>query len=447
MLAFFISEVFVLYSAFSQALHNNRQCDSRVVLALSGGVDSRVLLDLLVRYRVENPEVECCAVHIHHGLSPNADQWLERCKRWCATSGIPFFSHRVNLALQSGDSTEALAREARYQALRSHVSDGDLLLTGQHSGDQLETFLLALKRGSGPKGLSSMAQVMPFEMGFLLRPLLTQTRQAIEDYAQKHQLTWNEDESNQDQSYDRNFLRHAVIPQLTKRWPSIEASVQRSAELCAEQQSLLNELLAEKLESSLHYDGSLLIDVLITQSEHARNQLVRMWLEQQKVRMPSRKQLGLIWSEVALSQQDANPKLVLKSGEIRRFQSRLYWVEVYQDLSSWQQALALNQACTLPDNLGQLVLRTRMSESGPTLRAPLESETVWVHFESQGLSAHPVDRDRSRKVKKLFQEYGVPSWLRKRHPILMYGDTIAAVSNLFVTRHCSGHECELIWYK
>lgn len=437
----------MLYSAFSQILHDNRQSGHRIVLALSGGVDSRVLLDLLIRYRAENQAVECCAVHVHHGLSPNADLWLERCKQWCMASDMSFFSHRVNLALPQGESLEEIAREARYQALRSHVSDGDILLTGQHSGDQLETFLLALKRGSGPKGLSSMAQVMPFEAGWLVRPLLTQSRREIEDYALHHQLNWNEDESNQDQRYDRNFLRHSILPKLTERWPSIEASVQRSAELCAEQQALLDELLTEKLEACLHRDGSLVIDLLASQSEIARHQLLRMWLARLRVRMPSRKQLSLIWSEVALSQADANPKLALKAGEIRRFQSRLYWVETYQDLALWQQHLVLNQACSLPDGLGQLILRERREDALLTLRAPIDNEKVWVHFEPQGLSAHPMTRQHSRKLKKLFQEYGVPTWLRKRYPILMYGDRIAAVGNLFVTRHCSGQECELIWYK
>lgn len=437
----------MLYSAFSQALHNHRQSHSRVILALSGGVDSRVLLDLLIRYRVDNPQVECCAVHIHHGLSPNADVWLERCKQWCSRSGMPFFSHRVELEQRGSVSIEEVAREARYHALRSHVTDGDLLITGQHSGDQIETFLLALKRGSGPKGLSSMAQVMPFFDGLLIRPLLTQSRQNIESYAHSNQLSWNEDESNQDQRYDRNFLRHAVLPQLTKRWPTIEASVQRSAELCAEQQLLLSELLSEKLEACLHSDGSLLVKGLSAQSDIARNQLIRMWLELQGARMPSRKQLELIWHEVALSQPDANPKLMMKAGEIRRFQSRLYWVDAYQDLSLWQQPLAMNKACILPDGLGQLVLRKAESEAKFLLREPLEDEHTWVHFEPEGMSALPVGRDRSRKMKKLFQEYGVPSWQRKRQPILMYGDSIAAVGNLFVTRHCSGQECELIWYK
>ncbi|MDF5627496.1 tRNA lysidine(34) synthetase TilS, partial [Vibrio parahaemolyticus] len=167
---------------FAQVLGRYYQSGTKVVLAFSGGVDSRLLLELLSRYQQAH-FVECHAVYVHHGLSSNADNWADKCLLWAQQVGISCSIERVSLDISNGESIELLAREARYQALTKYVQEGDILLTGQHADDQLETFLLALKRGSGPKGLSSMAESMPFSCGSLVRPLLTIKRKTIEDAA------------------------------------------------------------------------------------------------------------------------------------------------------------------------------------------------------------------------------------------------------------------------
>jgi tRNA(Ile)-lysidine synthase len=173
-----------LFRLFSEVISHNIRPNSRLVLALSGGLDSRVLLDLTSRY-VAQTHIQAIAVHVHHGLSNNADDWAKQCQAWCEESNIPFHVEYVSLNNLNGESLEERARVARYDALKHYIGDSDRLITGQHSDDQLETFLLALKRGSGPKGLSSMAQVMPFGVGAILRPLLTTDRGQIEAYAKR----------------------------------------------------------------------------------------------------------------------------------------------------------------------------------------------------------------------------------------------------------------------
>ena len=351
----------------------------------------------------------------------------------------------MSLDTNSGESIELLAREARYQALAKHIQSGDLLLTGQHADDQVETFLLALKRGSGPKGLSSMAESMPFAGGTLVRPLLAIKREQIEAVAKEQGLDWVEDESNQDTRYDRNFLRHRIMPELSERWPSIHQAVQRSASLCAQQEALLDELLSAVFERALQSDLSLSIEELATHSELARARLVRMWLAKLNANMPTQVQLNLIWNEVALAQQDANPKLQLKQGEVRRFQNRLFWVTETVDVSTWHSAIQTEAALLLPEQLGELTLSTRSEQANIAL--PPHPELLRVTFNPEGLSAHPTTRNHSRKLKKLFQEYNVPSWLRRQIPILMYQDQVVAVGDLFVDQAFSGQDCELIWRK
>ncbi len=427
---------------------------SRLVVAFSGGVDSRVLLELAAQY-AKSHHIECCAVHVHHGLSKNADYWAEQCQTWCDALSVPLFIERVSLDIRRGESVEKLARDARYQAFKKHIRQGDVLVTGQHIDDQVETFLLALKRGSGPKGLSSMAKVMPFANAYIVRPLLSVTRTDIEGAARDMALTWVEDESNQDVRFDRNFIRHQVTPALTKRWPSFRESVSRSAQLCAEQELLLDELLEPHLQQALggNQSQSMSIAALSQHSDLLRARLLRMWLNLCNQPMPSQKQLKLIWDEVACAQADANPKLVLNEVEVRRFNHQLYVVKETKDLSNWQSDISMEESLVLPDDLGEIHLISAASDGvsnqcdAQRFSLNTTSGTLRVIFNPEGLSAHPVGRGHSRKLKKLFQEYQVPSWLRRRTPILMDGDRVIAVLGLFVDKNYEGQDCEALWSK
>ncbi|UPQ88568.1 tRNA lysidine(34) synthetase TilS [Vibrio sinaloensis] len=432
-----------LQVTFNTVIEQHLTTEGRLVLGLSGGMDSRVLLELMVNF-ARSREVDCIAVHVHHGLSANADLWAQRCRDWCQSLNVPLMIEHVQVE-QDGQSLEERARQLRYAILRPYIHNNDLLLTGHHADDQLETLLLALKRGSGPKGLSSMALAMPFGHGQLVRPLLSVTRDDIEQYAQQQNLEWNEDESNQDPRFDRNFLRHHIVPQLAKRWPHIQQASLRTAQLCYEQESLLDELLAEPFAQALSSDLSLDIETLIKVSEKVRMRLLRMWLEHLSVRMPSREQLKLIWQQVALAQADANPQLQLEQAQVRRFQGRLYLVRQWQSLQTWQQSLTLDSPLLLPDGLGTIHLRPMAS--GQLSLAALSQAELRVTFEPQGLSAHPAERVHSRKLKKLFQEYGIPSWLRRRTPIILCGEQVVAVGDLFIDRQFTGQDCELVWDK
>ncbi|PTP15725.1 tRNA lysidine(34) synthetase TilS [Vibrio sp. 10N.286.51.C3] len=425
---------------------------SRLVVAFSGGVDSRVLLELSAQY-AQAHDIECHAVHVHHGLSTNADLWVEQCQTWCDGLSIPLAIERVSLDVNSGESIEKLARDARYHAFKQYIRYGDVLVTGQHLDDQVETFLLALKRGSGPKGLSSMAKVMPFVDAHIVRPMLSVTRTEIEAAAYGMGLTWVEDESNQDLRFDRNFIRHQVTPTLTERWHSFRESVSRSAQLCAEQELLLDELLESHLQQALTEKHSLSIKALSQHSDLLRARLLRMWLSRCNQPMPSQKQLKLIWDEVACAQADANPKLVLNEVEVRRFNHQLYIVKETKDLSSWHADVVLGDSLQLPDGLGRLQFMP--SQSGAVSNGRNSQSfslkglngALRVIFNPEGLSAHPVGRGHSRKLKKLFQEYQVPSWLRRRTPILMDGDRVIAVLGLFVDKNYEGQDCEALWSK
>lgn len=435
----------MLFSQFETTLDPLATSPRQIVLAFSGGVDSRVALDLLATYRDIHPQHRYRVVHVHHGLSPNADEWLMRCKVWASEADFDFVGLRVTLEGQ-GESLEKAAREARYDAILASVEPGALVLTGQHADDQAETFLLALKRGSGPAGLAAMPTAREFGHATLCRPLLNVTRQQIETYADQQGLNWLDDESNRDCRFDRNFIRQQWMPMASSRWPGIVKAINRTAALCAEQEALMEELLAAHDEKVEQPDNSLSIAALSGYSTNMQNALVRRWLKRAGVTL-TQAQLQQLFCSVIEAAQDANPSIKLKRGEIRRYQGRVYIIPVYQDVTKWRGAIPLNTHLVLPDGLGEMSLSNTETGQGAKMRAPAENEQVSVIFDAEGRVAHPVGRQGSRKLKKLFQEYGVPSWLRRRTPLIVYGDEVAAVAGLFVCEGYQGQECELVWHK
>ena len=443
--------IVALFSLFQGVLQPLCSRPQQIVLAYSGGLDSHVLLHLLARYKQQYPQHEYLAVHVHHGLSSNADTWLAHCQQTAQTLDINFVAERVTLTTGNRTSLEAIARSARYDAIAQHLRADSLLLLGQHLDDQFETFLLQLKRGAGIKGLSAMAQVMPFALHpgcQLCRPLLTQTQQSLVDYAQAASLHWVEDESNQDQRYDRNFLRHDIIPRLKQRWPQIASAVHRSAELCAEQQQLADEVAGHDLASALSHpdrgERGLRITKLTALSKIRRNNLLRFWLAQQKLPMPSRQHLALLWQEVVNAGADANPQLTWQGGVFRRFQDVLYNVPLFADLKHEAICLSLQKQCVeLPDGLGSLNITWQdgyIHLASPLLSvsvlAPCAGQRITIGFRGQG-KCQPLGRKGSRSIKKLYQEYQVAPWLRDRIPLLYYDDELVCAIGLWV---CQGYQ-------
>ena len=400
----------------------------RLLVGFSGGLDSTVLLHRLMLWREQEPDVELRAIHIHHGLSPHADSWVAHCEALCAAWQIPLLVERVTLH-DEGLGTEAQARKARYAAFTHHLQPGEALVTAQHLDDQCETFLLALKRGSGPAGLSAMPAQASFADSVQLRPLLDEARASLLNWAQQHGLHWIEDESNQDDAYDRNFLRLRVVPQLIQRWPHFAQATARSAALCAEQEQLLDELLADELSALIGDTGAMQIVPLLTMSAVRRAALIRRWLAVNGALMPSRSMVNRIWEEVVQAREDASPILKLGEGEIRRFRHALWWVKSHASLAEevipWQ---ALENPLTLPQMWGTLAF----SANGD-IRLPRPDEPVTVRFKASG-TLHILGRNGGRKIKKIWQELDVPPWLRDATPLLFYGETLIAAAGQFVTR-------------
>lgn len=411
---------------------------SRYWIAYSGGLDSRVLLRLCAELRTQRPAFDCAAVHVHHGLQAAADAWADTCRATCRAEGIPFELARVDARSRPGQSPEEAARAARYLALRGFMAPGDTLLTAQHRDDQAETLLLQLLRGAGLAGLAAMPERAEFAPGFLARPLLAFSRRELHGYATAHGLAWIEDPSNLDPAYDRNFIRHQVMPLLAQRWPSAPATLSRSARHCAEAQASLATLAHDLYRSALNPErDTLRVDRLLACTDADRRLVLREWLKAGGFRMPSARVLAEVLREALAAAPDRNPVVRWSEGEIRRYRDELFLLPPARPFAA-DRVMAWDgySPLTLPDGNGILEAKT---VDGPGIAPELwRTAAISVRYRQGGETCRPVGRTGSHELKKLFQEAGIPPWVRERTPLVYLDGRLAAVAGGWVCADCAG---------
>ena len=211
--------------------------DKKLLLAVSGGVDSMVLLDLFYKLRFD-----ICVVHCNfqlRGKESDADEMLVR--ETCQDSYIPYFIESfdtLEFANENKLSIQLAARKLRYDWFQEIISLGfDYVLTAHHLDDNVETFLINFTRGTGLEGLTGI----PAQNGNIIRPLLPFSREEIENYAQANQIQWREDSSNASDKYFRNKLRHNIVPTLKELNTGFLDSFQNTLHHLQQSESLVND--------------------------------------------------------------------------------------------------------------------------------------------------------------------------------------------------------------
>ncbi|MDX1587448.1 MAG: tRNA lysidine(34) synthetase TilS [Oleiphilaceae bacterium] len=389
---------------------------SRWVVALSGGLDSVFLLHCLATLsRRWNQPLR--ALHIHHGLQSDAGHWADFCQQQCRHLDLPLSTQRLHLDPDAPD-LEATARQARYGLFRKELEEGDLLLMGHHGDDQAETLLLRLMRGSGVRGLAGMPATRPLGSGQLHRPLLPLSRQRIETLAREWQLDWCEDHSNQDRRFDRNYLRHEVLPALRARWPQAPQSLQHSAAHCREADELLEELAREDLARSGMEEG-LTVTGLNALSERRQRNLVRYRLRRHGLQPPGEARLTSGLKALLNAGEDRTPALHWQNHSIRRYRNRLWLIPALPPAES------LTDTPWHPD--------TPLPWAGTTLTAsnPHPGKTLTVTPRQGGEHFRPSSNQPSRPLKKWLQEQGLPPWHRERLPLVWDNNTLVAIGDLW----------------
>jgi tRNA(Ile)-lysidine synthase len=405
-------------------------------IALSGGVDSMALLHAMNAINLHEP---IRALHIHHGLSSNADGWVAHCQQYCTAHNISFEYEQIKLQ-STGKGIEDAARVGRYEVFERSLTSGEVLLQGHHLDDQCETLILRLLRGSGSAGLSGMPASRALGKGALFRPLLVCHRKNIEQYAQDNNFSWVEDESNDSLTYDRNYVRHNVLPVIEKRWPTYAKPLMRVISAAQDEQLLIDDLAELDLQNigcQQHWSDSfkyiykntssdvnaLSVGELIKLSSSRLRNVMRYWLKESQLPSPR----AIQWREIEkmlVAQNDAQPEIVWPGVSLKRYSGLLLLNEDERcntQLSSLHSQTVISaQVCHLP--MGSLSL----SES---LLAFLTNENAVTRCRIEGEYFKPVGRSR-KPLKKYLQEMGVPPWVRPYWPVIVIDNQLIWVAGL-----------------
>jgi tRNA(Ile)-lysidine synthase len=425
--------------SFTQAFDALRSAysPSSIAVALSGGLDSMVLLHL-ASDAARAAGLLLFAFHVHHGLSPNADDWRAHCVAAATALGVPF-DHRDVTVAKGRSGVEAAARKQRYAALgemcRAHGVD--LLLTAHHLDDQAETVLLQLLRGSGPAGLSGMdasnraRTLLGDDRLVMARPLLAVARAELEAFAAAQGIGWVEDESNSDPRYARNALRHQVMPVLAQAFPGFQRRIARSSAHAQSAQRLLDELAEQDLAACL-VDDAIDLTRLRTLSKDRIHNLLRHWFSQRGLGMPSTAWMEQMVAQLMSAREDAQPLVSHPEVDARRHRDRLYLVPKQPDLAGLRdpddegiivkhaQAFRWNGEASLafPDYGG--VLHFDLAKYGLD-PAWLKGRELEIDFRKGGERLKLAPNRPTRGLKQLFQAADVPVWERSRLPIVSSG--------------------------
>jgi tRNA(Ile)-lysidine synthase len=435
-----------------------------IAVAFSGGLDSSALLHLAHAY-ADRHGLALFAFHVHHGISPNADAWAQKCREACAALGVTYDERRVTLA-KTRSGVEAAARKLRYAALGDmcRVHGVRLLLTAHHLDDQAETVLLQLLRGSGSAGLSGMdaansaAELLGNPDLVMARPLLPVSRGALEDYVEANHIQYSDDESNLDPRYARNALRLQVMPALARAFPGFQERFARSAAHAQSAQRMLTELAAQDLAGCLSgklddqtSDGQT-IDVakLRAMSLDRVQNLLRYWFGTRGLRMPSTAWLAELVTQLVEARHDAQVLVTHPDCHIRRHRDRLYITPKLDELAGmrdpddegvfvkyaqqfrWQGEAGI----AFPDYGGTLYF----DQVGAGVEAGVEAETrqgfdaAWlrqqglqIDFRKGGERLKPAANRPTRSLKYHYQACDVPAWERTRLPIVSLSSAGAAL--------------------
>lgn len=416
----------------------------RFVVGYSGGLDSHVLLHALIKCKQKRQlDVQILGLHIHHGLSPNADKWTRHCETVCEELHADFNCIRIDVS-GTGSGPEGDARSARYEAFEGFLKVTDTLLLAHHLDDQIETILYRLFRGSGLKGMGGMPIERSIGQSSLIRPVLSVSRQDLKTYAESENLTWIDDESNLDLEIDRNYIRHEIVPKIRTRWPAYKKTISRFAELAGTDFQLLRELAELDLDR-LHRN----IDAPIDLAEFRRlggarqRNAVLHWIDNSGLPLPTQAQMLELVQQLNVQRSNAIQFISWPGVEIRAFKQKAYLMEPLTELEMpfiWQ-----GDESRL---VGGRLLAAQRVKNGGLID---DGKPLSIRFRAGGERCQPRGRVGSHPLKKIFQELEIPPWLRDRIPLIYRGEELVAAAGLFV---CEDHVAqdgsdgwEITWVK
>ncbi|MFZ5656611.1 MAG: tRNA lysidine(34) synthetase TilS [Pseudomonadota bacterium] len=410
--------------------------DAPVCVALSGGMDSLALLHALaanVAVRARGLR----ALHVDHGMHPDAREWAGRCEAACARLGLRCDVVAVHVD-PAGLGREGAAREARHAAFADALRPGEWLAVAHHLDDQAETFLLRALRASGVDGLGAMSPLRPFAAGWMWRPWLGQPRERIAAYARALALDWIDDPSNEDASLDRVFLRRHVLPLLRERWPHAAPALAASAAHARDAAALLAAEDARALAACAgERPDELRIAPLLELPAARRTRVLRGWIVSLGLPPLPARGLAAVERDLLHARPDASPRFDWTGATLRAWGGLLHAATAGPPPAPFDVTWDGTSALALPDG-GRLALEPAgMQGAGiedvDAAPAPASTPRAWhVRSRRGGERIRLPGREHHHALKHLLQEARIPPWRRERLPLLVDGDEVLAAGDVVI---------------
>ena len=421
-----------------------------VLVGLSGGSDSVALLTIFKEFQ-DDYGIDLSAIHVDHNLSKKSHSWAEFCQNYCCQIGVPLTLVSVEIDKKSGLGVEGAARDARYDVFSKQPVS--FVALGHHLDDQVETFIMQLMRGSGAKGLSSMPSIRnPWggDRPSLIRPWLNIRKRTIEDFLRVNSISWVEDESNYDQTFDRNFIRHSLLPLINKRFPASFKTISRSAKNLADTEVLTQEVaVSDEFFVSKDSKG-LSIKLLSKLSFERRINLLRYLFIKYGGQYPSRALLLETLDQIYSAAQDAEVCIRYGNISLRRYGMKLFLEKLDVPMPGNLKLIWHGQEIiTLPNDMG--ILRfTRKKAMGMSIHK-LRGRLVSIQFRKGGEKMYVGKGNYRKSLKHLFQEARVPPWERNHTPLIYCGDELVWIPEIALSSHFAAGALEpgvnVVWTK
>ena len=384
-------------------------------VGFSGGLDSTALLHMLAALPAAR-ERSLTALHVCHGLHPDAQHWAQQCAAFAAALGVPFQRIEVTVSGIAAEGLEAAARRARHAAFAQCLPAPGVFALAHHRDDQAETLLLRLLHGAGHEGLAGMRLLRPLQRNetarWLWRPLLDVPRTTLIDYAHEHALDFIDDPANADPRHARNRLRHTALPALNAAFPDATARIAAAAQRLREEADALDALAFDLLHRYRNAsDGSLACMPLRTCPPALARRLVGAWLDASGLPRPPPGIWPQLLPDLVNARQDATPVLAWRGARLRRHRDCLHAdAGISNPHGDWSLDWDGTMPLALPDGLGALAFEP----------APVHPARFHVRPRRGGETLHL--NGHHRVVKKLLQEASVPPWQRDTLPLLLDAD-------------------------
>jgi tRNA(Ile)-lysidine synthase len=388
----------------------------RYWVGFSGGADSTALLQALHECREQLP-APIHALHFHHGLQAEADAWQAHCGSFCEQRDIPYRAEQLDIDQSARSSPEEASRNSRYRVVGGLLGRQEMYLTAHHAEDLAETLFLNLMRGSGVEGLAGIPVLRTLEHGWVARPLLDVHRAQLVAFLQERDIDWLTDPSNENITFDRNYLRQELFPRLEQRWPGLVrrlARTARNARISAGAMAMFIEsqsgdLIRDRFKMPVHK--------LLELEPEMQTLILRQWLRRHEVPVLPEQRLREFLKQLSEAQVDNLAEVQWEDWMIKHYQLDLWLHRRKPFMACPEMAWTEGMEVDLGPDTGRLHLL------GDTTPVP----PGWhVRARRSGDRIRQRPQGPNQKLKHLFQSASVPPWLREGIPVLEWdGEPVA----------------------